>query len=104
MVSPEELVKIMHKTIASQALFSLAEEYLNRIRFPSSIQRITIVQKKELFEKAIASALKAASIDPDPLNTYKAGTVLERAGKIDDAKAYYPVILGLLIRSFEKRE
>jgi len=90
--APKGVAETMQKTIASHALFDLAEDYLRRTN-GSSIERIDDAEKSNLFEKAITSALKAASIDPDPLNTYKAGIVLEKAGKINDAKTYYRLFL-----------
>lgn len=90
--APKEVVKVMQKTLASEALINLAEDYLRKAR-GSSIAETTEADKNILFEKATTAAMKAVAIDTHPLNFYKAGVILEKTNKIDQAKIFFRTFL-----------
>lgn len=96
--APKEVVDAMQKTIASGALLSLAERYLMQTRGSLAENK----EEAELREKAAAAAMKAAAIDPDPLNLYKAGSILERVNRTDDAQTFFRAFASVAPEVLEK--
>jgi len=87
--APKEIVDAMRKTIASDALLTLADRYL----METTGSLANKAEQTRLYEKAGAAAIKAVAIDAHPLNYYKAGNILEVVNKPEDARLLFKEFL-----------
>lgn len=98
--APKEVVEVLQKTFASQALVDLAKRYLMETEGSLSDK----ANQPALFEKAASSALKAVAIDSDPLNLYKAGCILEKVNRIEEAKTFFRNFLASAPKLLEEKD
>jgi len=98
--APKEVVDVLQRTMASQALLDLAKRYLMETEGSLADK----ANQSILFEKAAAAAVKAVAIDSDPLNLYKAGEIFEKVNKIEEARTFFRNFLALAPKLLKEKD